>query len=428
MRNKPVCPHCGEKGDVDSQLKCGVCGNQLEYADSQGGLKAVQESVSCPRCKMTCSLDSQYCESCGAVVGKYCDYCKVYHYIESPVCPKTGEPFNSAKSENSSAKRLITSAVVLLILLIGAWQHVSSKKGAPQGVMDTPLPIVVSNNNNQGNAPRIDVVFTVDTTCSMGDEIQVVQSKMKEMIRTIASGQPKPYVRYGLVAYRDRGDEYVTKKFELTDNYDEIISHINSLAADGGGDTPESVNEAMHVSVSQMNWDPSANTRKMIFLIGDAEPHMNYPNDYDYRVKSAKAREMEIKIHAIGCSGITFSGEKEFREMAQITGGTFEYLTYRQDYVMDDGSEVKVLKAGDKTYEVTGGAEDEWKEGYGAMERKKQAKPISDVSEITAGKRSAGGAPMAPPAPKGELRNNLDEVLIQQVQKEAEELNVRYSK
>ena len=60
--------------------------------------------------------------------------------------------------------------------------------------------------------PRIDVVFLLDATGSMGDEIAVIKEKMREMISAIALGEPSPDVRFGIVAYRDRGDEYVTRR------------------------------------------------------------------------------------------------------------------------------------------------------------------------------------------------------------------------
>ena len=55
-------------------------------------------------------------------------------------------------------------------------------------------------------APRLDVVFLLDATGSMGDEIDAVKEKIQEMISQIAVGDPAPDVRFGIVAYRDRRD------------------------------------------------------------------------------------------------------------------------------------------------------------------------------------------------------------------------------
>ena len=84
--------------------------------------------------------------------------------------------------------------------------------------------------------PRIDVVFLLDTTGSMGDEIAVVKEKIKEMIVAILLGEPTPDVRFGIVAYRDRGDFYVTKVFDLTRDADRVAGDLSELEADGGGE------------------------------------------------------------------------------------------------------------------------------------------------------------------------------------------------
>jgi len=434
MRKKPICPNCGDKGDVDPNLRCGVCGEQLEYADVDGTLKVAEKERKCPRCGVINSKDVKFCESCGAQIGKYCEYCKTYHFIEAKVCPKTGEPIKAGVGDSgkkSMLSRILVGASLMIILLIGFAVHRMSNKPAPPPV-DPNTPVKTPVNIPVTGRPRIDVVFVIDATGSMGDEIEVVKNKIKEMIRTIGSGQPKPHVRYGLVAYRDRGDAFITRSFPLTDKTESIVSSINELEADGGGDTPESVNEALNAALDKMQWDDSTNTKKMIFLVGDAAPHIDYQQDYDYRIECQKAKKMGIKIFTIGCSGITSSGEKEFKEIANLTNGQFDYLTYRQDYVLQDGREVKILKAGDKDYMVTGGKDEEWSEGYKYMVKKKQAKEVH-MSEL-APKASDGGVTStgmrygAEPRAKGRLRNNLDQVLTQQVQMEAKKAGVRYKR
>src|SRR5438105_8082108 len=65
-------------------------------------------------------------------------------------------------------------------------------------------------------APRMDVAFALDTTGSMGDEIDVVKEKIVQIARNVSAGQPRPDVRFGIVAFRDRGDAYVTKAFPFS--------------------------------------------------------------------------------------------------------------------------------------------------------------------------------------------------------------------
>jgi uncharacterized protein YegL len=428
MRKDPKCPQCGDKGDVDSNLKCGVCGEQLEYADAEGTLKTAEKERKCQRCGAVSSRDAQHCESCGAVIGKYCAYCKTYHYVESPVCPKTGETISGGQktpAQQNVFSRFAVAAGFIALLIIGMFSFNNNQNPA---VKPTPMSTVLSTNNGMAGSAktRIDVVFVVDCTGSMQDEIDVVKTKIQEMISKISSGQPKPDVRYGVVAYRDRGDSFVTKKFDFSGQTDQVRMYVNELQADGGGDTPESVNEALHVAIDGMDWDKSANTGKLIFLIGDAGPHTDYPQDWNFKDLSLSAKNKGIKISAIGCSGINENGDPEFKEIAQLSGGQFDYLTYSQAYVKPDGSEVRVLKAGDKAYEVTGGEKDEWREGYASMESKKQAKLLAPAASAPGAPASEGFAGAADMKAKGDMENNLDRVITTQIQKQAESQGIKY--
>jgi hypothetical protein len=110
-------------------------------------------------------------------------------------------------------------------------------------------------NANTTLRPRIDVVFAIDSTGSMGDEIEVVKANIRDIISEISQAQPAPDVRYGIVAYRDRGDQYVTKSWQFTRDVQAISRTLAGIVADGGGDKPEAVSEALHVSLHTMTWD-----------------------------------------------------------------------------------------------------------------------------------------------------------------------------
>src|SRR5713101_5571533 len=70
--------------------------------------------------------------------------------------------------------------------------------------------------------PKIEVVFCLDTTGSMGGLIEGAKQKIWAISNQIASGKPTPDLKIGLVAYRDRGDAYVTKIHDLTDDLDAV--------------------------------------------------------------------------------------------------------------------------------------------------------------------------------------------------------------
>ncbi len=257
---------------------------------------------------------------------------------------------------------------------------------------ERPDALVGTAATAASSAPRLDVVFCVDTTGSMSDEIDVVKRKMREMIANIAVGHPTPDVRFGLVIYRDRGDEYVTKRYDLTSDIDAVVEYINEIQATGGNDYPESMNEALHVAVQEMNWDPGASVGRSIFLIADAPPHLDYENDYNYRDEAAEALGKGIVIDTIGCSGLEEKDQPLFEEIANIASGSFELLTYMREYVKADGEKGVVMSAGGELYALTTpAASDEWREGATVLARRGQAEKLAEAD--VAGDVVAAAAP-----------------------------------
>src|SRR6516225_9592545 len=149
--------------------------------------------------------------------------------------------------------------------------------------------------------PKVEVVFCLDTTGSMGGLIEGAKAKIWAICNQIANGKPIPDLKVGLVAFRDRGDEYITRVFDLTDDLDAIHGHLKTFKAAGGGDIPESVNEALHVAVNKIKWSKDKETLRIIFLVGDAPPHMDYRDDVKYPVTCKLAAEREIVINTIQC-------------------------------------------------------------------------------------------------------------------------------
>jgi Mg-chelatase subunit ChlD len=149
--------------------------------------------------------------------------------------------------------------------------------------------------------PRVEVVFCLDTTGSMGGLIDGAKQKIWAICNQIASGKPTPDLKVGLVAYRDRGDAYVTKVFDLSGDLDAIYGHLKGFQAQGGGDTPESVNQALDDSVNKIKWSTDKETLRIIFLVGDAPPHMDYKDDVKYPETCKKACERGIIINTIQC-------------------------------------------------------------------------------------------------------------------------------
>ncbi len=170
--------------------------------------------------------------------------------------------------------------------------------------------------------PVIDVVFVIDTTGSMGGLIEGAKQKIWSIANQIAQAQPAPIVRMGLVGYRDRGDDYVTTMTPLTDDIDTVYADLMSYQARGGGDTPESVNEALFTAVERFDWTTQEDSLKLIYLVGDAPPKMGYKDDVKYQASCRLAYEQGINVNTIQCGSL--GGTKEvWQEIAQLANGMF---------------------------------------------------------------------------------------------------------
>jgi Mg-chelatase subunit ChlD len=181
--------------------------------------------------------------------------------------------------------------------------------------IDTPIQQHVTAKT------KIDVVFVLDTTGSMGGLIQTAKEKIWSIATTMASAQQAPEIRIGLVAYRDRGDAYVTKVVDLSSDLDSVYATLMDFQADGGGDGPESVNKALYDAVHSMSWSQQDQAYQVIFLVGDAPPHMDY-NEVRYPETVAAALDKGIVINTIQCGDMPTTVEP-WTQIAGLSHGEF---------------------------------------------------------------------------------------------------------
>ena len=175
---------------------------------------------------------------------------------------------------------------------------------------------------------RLDLVFLIDATGSMADEIGRLKTTLRSIANDVAQLPSRPDTCFGLVAYRDKGDEFLLRSHDFTNDLGAFQGVLNALQANGGGDYPEAMNEALHETVHRLSWRGSGATR-MVVLLADAPPHLDYGGpQYDDDMLAALGKG--IKIFSVGASGLDKQGEVVQRQMAQYTGGRFVFLTYKE--------------------------------------------------------------------------------------------------
>ncbi len=191
-------------------------------------------------------------------------------------------------------------ALSMFVLTAAAVAVYPTLRGAP--TVTPPVATVPPNDHPLSNArPRVEVAFVLDTTGSMGGLIQAAKEKIWSIASSMASAQPAPEIRMGLVAYRDRQDAYVTRVVDLSSDLDSVYATLMDFRAQGGGDGPESVNQALYDAVNGLSWSQDPQTYRVVFLVGDAPPHMDYQDDVKWPQTLKLARAQSIRINAIQC-------------------------------------------------------------------------------------------------------------------------------
>ncbi|MCA9912385.1 MAG: VWA domain-containing protein, partial [Anaerolineae bacterium] len=208
------------------------------------------------------------------------------------------------------------------------------------GAVTVELPIEHNSTN-----PKLDVMFLIDSTGSMADEILQLQENILAISTQIDALPGNVDVRYGLVTYRDRTDEYVTRVYDFTDDVRQFQANLNTVEAGGGGDYPESLNQGLEESLNVVSWRGS-DTVKLVFLVADAPPQLNYRDDVNYTISMHEALERGIKIHPIASSGLQPEGEYILRQIGQYTMGHFIFLTYEDGTPGTPGEERPDLQVG----------------------------------------------------------------------------------
>jgi Mg-chelatase subunit ChlD len=169
---------------------------------------------------------------------------------------------------------------------------------------------------------NFDLMIALDSTGSMGDEIEFLKSELGSILADIQHAYPDLNIRVGLVSYRDTGDDYVTRTDPLTSNFNLIESRLGITRGTGGGDMPEAMDQALIRAVGQ-NWRPDA--VKTLLLVADAPPHDNLQGRAFAAAEAARARR--VQIVPIAASGVDDRAEYFMRAVAAATQSRYIFLT-----------------------------------------------------------------------------------------------------
>lgn len=175
--------------------------------------------------------------------------------------------------------------------------------------------------------PQADILFIVDATGSMSDEIDFLKADLLSILGKVQQMKSGVNIRTGALFYRDEGDEYLTRVSPFSNDYSTTISFIRKQSAGGGGDYPEAVHTALEHSIQKQDWRTGART-KLAFMLLDAPAHHDHQGVVESLHKSIEYYATQgIKLIPVASSGVDKSTEFMLRFFAIATGGTYVFLT-----------------------------------------------------------------------------------------------------
>lgn len=192
------------------------------------------------------------------------------------------------------------AVMVLMVLLMPYYRkqapippEVTPPPIAPLVVVTPPVPPVPVPPAPAPTPPKpvpepsvlihdLELMIVIDTTSSMGGQIDDLRGTLGTIVSVLS--RLSKNLKVGVVAYRDHGDEYVVRGFSLRRvkaddaGMRALREFIGGLKADGGGDLPEAVAEAVHAAtLPSAGWTPLVKlperSRQIILLVADAPGH-----------------------------------------------------------------------------------------------------------------------------------------------------------
>lgn len=167
----------------------------------------------------------------------------------------------------------------------------------------------------------IDLMFVVDTTATMNDELEYLKNEIADVVERVKSFNDC-IVNVAILLYKDKGEIYETLYSEFTTNIEEQLAFLQNKIAYGGGDFEEAVEVAIEEAYSK-SWSDSST--KLLIHIGDAPCHDENIDDWYNAVLNLCSKG--IRLITVASSGINKKTEYLFRSMTLISNGHYIALT-----------------------------------------------------------------------------------------------------
>lgn len=140
------------------------------------------------------------------------------------------------------------------------------------------------------------IAASFDTTGSMRPAINQVKTRLKDLFTEMKKDLPG--LEIALIAHGDYcdGDKCMTV-LDFTDDLNQIMDFISNAPNTGGGDAPECYEFALNTAKG-LSWGEEGGS---LLLIGDDLPHLENPNNIDWKNEVKDLSEKNVKVFPMQC-------------------------------------------------------------------------------------------------------------------------------
>ncbi|RYZ46451.1 MAG: hypothetical protein EOP49_23290, partial [Sphingobacteriales bacterium] len=224
--------------------------------------------------------------------------------------------------------RNLLKPAAIAILLFGSI-YALAKFRSPQ--KDPPSP----TDGPKSTAPKIQVAVLLDVSNSMDGLIDQAKAQLWNMVSVMGKAScdgVTPSVEIALYEYgRSSNDErkgYVKQITGFTADLDQLSQKLFSLTTNGGD---EYCGQVMYNSLTEMKWDTSSSSYKVIFIAGNED---FLQGNLSFGKACTEARNRNVIVNTIYC-GDRMQGIREHWNLGSECGmGSFTHIN--QDAKIDD--------------------------------------------------------------------------------------------
>jgi hypothetical protein len=176
---------------------------------------------------------------------------------------------------------------------------------------------------------ELDIVFCLDLSGSTNGLIEDFRENLWYISNQLLAMEPSPVLRIGVVGFSrpsfGKNNAYIKILSDITDDLDAVAASVYRLRSTvEKGD--QYVVPALETCVRDLNWSPSSNAVKMIFLVGNGMAVIN-ARSYEKVCMEASKNRIIIESLYVLSNGNMIKELPAWRRIAALAGGRQTELT-----------------------------------------------------------------------------------------------------